>query len=320
MSDATPNRFGSINAGEDGSFANDYALFLKVWSGEILSAFAERNIMLPLVRRKTIANGKTAQFPVSGKADAAYHVPGVEMLGTQVIKFAERTINVDPALISDTFIAHIDEVLSHYDARSEHTLQLARALARTTDKQLLQLVVLAARAASTITGGNGGDVINDTDLDTDGDAIYDALFTAQQIMDEKDIPEEGRVAVFKPAQFKLLASSTKVHDMDWGGTGSIAEGDVHRLAGFRVLKSNNVPTTNVAEANPAPYNTYHGDFSDTVGVCFQSEAVGVVELRDLVMESEYQVSRQGTLLVAKKVQGAGILRPDCAIELSKAAP
>jgi hypothetical protein len=103
VANATPARFGSIDNGDDGTFANDFALMLKVWAGEVLSAFAERNIIAPLVRNKTIATGKTAQFIVSGKADAGYHTPGVQLLGTQSVPFAERTINVDPAMISDAF-------------------------------------------------------------------------------------------------------------------------------------------------------------------------------------------------------------------------
>ena len=60
MASATPSRFGSINSGADGSFANDYALFLKVFSGEILTAFAETNLVMPLHMVRTIASGKTA--------------------------------------------------------------------------------------------------------------------------------------------------------------------------------------------------------------------------------------------------------------------
>jgi hypothetical protein len=318
VANATPARFGSIDNGDDGTFANDFALMLKVWAGEVLSAFAERNIIAPLVRNKTIATGKTAQFIVSGKADAGYHTPGVQLLGTQSVPFAERTINVDPAMISDAFIANFDEVIAHYDGRKEHTVQLARALARKSDKQLLQLLVLAARAAAVVTGLSGGSVLVDANFETDGEALYQGLFDAQQAMDEKDIPEESRYAVFKPEQFSLLARETKFHNQDWGGTGSIADGDVHKLAGFKILKSNNLPQSNISVDSPAPNNTYHANFTNTMGVCFQGEAIGVVSVRDMVMEQAYDVSRQGTLLVAKKIQGAGILRPDCSVEMAKA--
>jgi len=43
-----------------------------------------------------------------------------------------------------------------------------------------------------------------------------------------------------------------------------------------------------------------------------------VKLLDLGMESEYQISRQGTLMVAKYAVGHGVLRPEAAVELSTA--
>jgi len=51
----------------------------------------------------------------------------------------------------------------------------------------------------------------------------------------------------------------------------------------------------------------------------QKEAVGTVKLLDLAMESEYDIRRQGTLMVAKYAMGHGILRPECAIELATGA-
>jgi hypothetical protein len=39
---------------------------------------------------------------------------------------------------------------------------------------------------------------------------------------------------------------------------------------------------------------------------------------DLAMESEYDIRRQGTLMVAKYAMGHGIIRPACAIELKTA--
>ena len=69
--DTSPSRVGLIEGGSD----ND-ALFLKKFSGEILQAFEESNIFKPLHTIRTIENGKSAQFPVTGIASANYHTPG----------------------------------------------------------------------------------------------------------------------------------------------------------------------------------------------------------------------------------------------------
>lgn len=318
MANANPNRYGSINNGDDGTFANDLALFLKVWSGEIINSFSEKNVMMPLHVTRTIANGKTAQFPVTGKATAAYHVAGTELTGTDIPQ-NEVNINIDGPLIAHTFVSNVDEAISHFDVRSEYTRLLARALSKKADEQLLRVGVLAARASATVTGGNAGTVIDaGAGVETTASTLRAALFDAQTAMNKKDVPEEDRVCILRPDQYEILAEDTVTLNRDWGMTGSLADGKVARLAGFNLLWSNNLPTQGVVAAETGTNNTYSGTFTNTVALCFQREAIGTVKLRDLVMESAYDIRRQGTLMVAKYMMGHGKLRPECAVEITKA--
>lgn len=318
MANATPNRFGSINSGADGTFANDYPLFLKVFSGEVLNSFDEKNVMMPLHVVRTIASGKTAQFPVTGKATAGYHTPGAEIVGSAIPQ-NEVVINIDSQLLSSVFVANIDEAISHFDVRSEYTRLLGRSLAKAADQRLIRVGVLAARAAATVTGGNAGTVINaGATVETTASVLRGALFNAKMQMDKKDVPEEDRYALLRPEQFKVLAEDTTTLNRDWGGTGSLADGKPMKLAGFTLLWSNNLPTQGVVSAVAGENNVYNGDFTNTVALCFQREAIGTVKLRDLVMESQYDIRRQGTLIVAKYQMGHGKLRPECAVEITKA--
>ena len=52
---------------------------------------------------------------------------------------------------------------------------------------------------------------------------------------------------------------------------------------------------------------------------FTKDAAATVKLLDLGVESEYQIDRQGTLMVAKYAMGLNILRPACAIGLRSLA-
>jgi hypothetical protein len=61
------------------------------------------------------------------------------------------------------------------------------------------------------------------------------------------------------------------------------------------------------------------DFSTTIGLGFQTEAVGTVKLLDLSMESEYVMERLGTLLLARYAMGHGILREEACYEFTTAA-
>jgi hypothetical protein len=319
MTNVTASRLGAAN-GAAANFDQTNALFLKVFSAEVLTAFDENNVMKDLHVSRTISSGKSAQFPVTGKANAAYHTPGTPLLGAQTINHNEVVVNIDDVLIADTFIADIDEAKNHYDVRAEYSRLLGMALAKQFDVRLLQLAVLAARSSATVTGGNGGSAITDADSKTNGASLAASIFEAAKIMDEKDVPENERVAIVKPAQYYNLVQTTDVINRDWGGSGVYADGTVLRVAGVQIVKSNNVPSTNVS-AISGENNTYHGDFSTTAAVVMQKQALGTVKLMDLAVEKtsgDFNIQYQGTLMAAKYAMGHGVLRPECAVEIKTA--
>ena len=323
MTNVTPSRLGIVNAASPSGFAADNALFLKVFAGEVLTAFEENNVMKDLHTSRTISSGKSAQFPVSGKANAAYHTVGTPLLGTQQIKHNEVVINIDDMLIADTFIANIDEAKNHYDVRAEYSRLLGMALAKKFDQQTMQVGLLAARASATISGGNGGTTLT---TGAGGGAITGAqlaaaIFDAAKAMDEKDVPENERVAIVKPEEYYKLVQETNVINRDWGGAGVYADGTVLRVAGVQIVKSNNLPQASVSAAT-GENNTYNGDFTNVKALVMQKQAIGTVKLMDLAVErtsGDFEIMYQGTLMAAKYAMGHGILRPECAVEI-KATP
>ena len=317
MSDVNPSRLGQ----KDGAGATD-ALFLKVFPGEVMGAFAETNVMfgkegeagLHIVR--DIAHGKTAQFPASGKATATYHVPGTRLLG-DVIKHNERIIAIDSMLIADTFVSDFDEAMNHYQIRGEYADQLGASLARKGDKQLLQVAVLAARSSATVNGGDGGSAVTNAAAKTAGEVLASLMFDASQTFDEKNVPEGGdtRYIAVKPAQYNLMVQTTKFLNKDWGGAGSLSKGTIPVVDGMSVWKTNNLPT-GVLSAETGTNNTYDGDFSKTAAVVWDRSAIGTVRLIGLKTEHDYLIRQQGTMMVAKYAMGHGVLRPEAAVELA----
>lgn len=232
-------------------------------------------------------------------------------------------------LIAPTFIANIEEAKNHYDVRSIYSQEQGQALAKQMDRHVLQVGVKAARQAEgNITGPQGtpggaavyqnsAGIPSGADFRNDGDALAAALYAAAKELDEKDVPEEGRVCFVTPHQYYLLVQSDKAIHRDFGGSGSYAAGKVFEVAGIEIVKTNNLPTTNIT-ASPEggdEQEKYAGDFSDTVALVMHPSAVGTVKLLDLAMEMEYQIEYQGTLMVAKYAVGHGILRPESAVEI-----
>lgn len=264
---------------------------------------------------------KSASFPVTWKATAAYHVPGNEIVG-QIIKHAEKVINIDALLLSDAFIANIDEAMNHYEVRSIYTKELGYALANQADRNVLQLAVLAARAASTVSGGFGGTALTNAAYDTTADTLAQGLYDAAQTLDEKFVPDFGeRMTFLRPKHYNLLIQSSKAIQRDWnepsGSNGTYATGKVLRVANLVIKKTMHLPNS-VVSALPGANNTYDGDFSNTVAAVCYKMAVGTVKLLDMALEHDYDIRRQGTLFVAKYAMGHGVLRPECSVELKKA--
>lgn len=303
------SRLGQINGAGDTS-----ALFLKIFGGEVLAEFERLNIFKALTYVRQIANGKSATFPLVGRASSSYHTPGNWLDGT-VIPHAEKVILVDDLLTSTTFIANIDEAMNHYDVRSVYSKELGQELSYQYDTHLARVVALAARSASGLTGRPGGSRITDAAMATDPAKLEAALFTAAQTLDEKNVGLENSQAVFRPAQYYLLAQRDRLVDVNLGAKGAVATGRVDTVAGLPIIKSNHVPSTNVATGP----TKYQGNFTTTVGLIFNKMAAGTVQLLDLGMESEYEIRRQGTFMVAKYAVGHDVLRPDCAIEVATGA-
>lgn len=317
---ADASRLGQINKSGD-----DKALFLKKFSGEVLTTFETACVMKDKQLVKTIDSGKSAQFPVTGTAAAAYHTPGKNILEgdnglLSKIGKNEKVIAIDGLLTASAFVANIDEAMNHYDTRSIYTTEIGLQLAYAWDRNSLQAAILAARASATITGGNSGTVLNKgATVATTGSVLAAAIFEAAQNMDEKNVPEQDRYAVVRPKEYYLLAQTTDVINKQWGGAGVYAEGTVLKVAGVTIVKSNFLPKT-VISADANHNNTYSGDFTNTVCLVFHKGAIGTVKLLDLATESDYLVTHQGTLIVSKYAVGTGILRPECAVEITKANP
>ena len=344
----SPSRVGLAEGGSD----NDQ-LFLKKFSGEILQTFEEANIFKPLHTIRTIENGKSAQFPVTGIASANYHTPGENIADggnsyLSDIKKTEKIITIDKMLVASTFLANIDDVKNHYDIRSVYANELGKALAVRFDTALAKVFIAAARSATNLSQVNktGGqlDVANNdfsapdtpgTPAAITGADLVAAFFSAAQKMDENDVPSDGRFCVLRPADYyKLITgadasnsfSLTSAVNSDIGGQGSLAAGSIPQIAGISIFKSNHIPSTDLSAVSTGDGESandvfgtngigYNGDFRNSVGIVSHSAAVGTVKLLDLATESEYQIERQGTLFVAKYAMGHGVLRPECAIEL-----
>lgn len=333
-----PSRLGQKNAT---GTTND--LFLKVFSGEIITVFDEVNVMLPTTTVRTITTGKSAQFPAVGVANATYHVPGQDILADDAatpeylssVKHNEIIIVINDLLVSSVFIDSLDEAKNHYDVRGEYTKQMTGALSAKADRTLIHHGIQGAREAADRFGGT--DYIGKSiDIGAASAAavtsaqLIKEIFAAAEYMDSKDVPSDDRYVVLSPTEYyKLIASADGsagglVLNRDFGneGNGSIAGGTIMSVAGFKVLKSNHMPTANLdvsathsGDQSTLADATLTGDGNIPIALCYQKGGLGTVKLRDLRVEAERRIERQGHLIVASYAMGHEVLRTECLVEL-----
>ena len=314
MTAATPSRVGQAN----GAGVTD-ALFLKVFSGEVLSSFNAATVMADKTRVRNITSGKSAQFPAIGRITASYHTPGAEILG-KAVEHGEKVVTIDDMLISDSFIANIDEAKNHYEVRSEYSTQMGQALAQTFDRNLLSLAIKTARAAEAgaVASQGAAASTNLGSLTPTIQTIVDALYAEAAAMDDLFLPAADRFVIVSPTTYYGLVQNDKLIDRDFGnGNGSYAEGTIMKVAGMSIVKSSNLAVNHIT--GTVDFGTkYQVDASDTAALVFQRGALATVKLMEMASESEYDIRRQGTLMVSKMAVGHGAVNPQGIRELRKA--
>ena len=321
---ATPLALGT-------AYDTKYATYLKLFSGEMFKAYESATIAKGTVQSRTLKNGKAMQFIFTGRMEAAYHEPGTPILGSGDPPVAEKTIVCDDLLVSSAFVYDLDETLAHYSLRSEIAAKIGHALAEAYDKKIFRQIAKAAREAHPITAAPGpepgGSIIQlGANKEYDAQAIVDAFFEAASIMDEKNLPKQGRVAVLSPRQYYALISQvdTNILYREFGNNqGSMNSGEgLYEIAGISIKRSNNLPflAGNIAAVN-GENNNYAGDFSTHCGLIYQKDAAGVVEAIGPQVQttgSDVRTMYQGDIIVGRLAMGCGTLNPAAAIELQSA--
>ena len=232
------------------AYDTKYATYLKLFSGELFKAYESATVAKGTVQNRQLKNGKSLQFIFTGRMTADYHVPGEPILGSGDPPVAEKTIVCDDLLISSAFVYDLDETLAHYSLRSEISKKIGHALAEAYDKKIFRTIALSARSAHPITAAPGpepgGSVIQiGSGNQYDAQKLVDAFFEAAAILDEKNLPKQGRTAVLAPRQYYALVSQvdSNILNRDYGNTqGNLNSGEgLYQIAGIDLKLSNNLP-------------------------------------------------------------------------------
>ena len=298
------------------------ALFLKVFSGEVLTAFTRASKVMNNHMIKTIASGKSTSFPVMGRGKAHYLPAGSNLDDLrEAIPHNEVVINIDGLLTSDVLITDIFEAMNHYDVRGEYAKQLGEALAIAADgATVAEIAKLVKANTENITGLGKGIVVEKTitggagiNYET-GKAVIDGLLEMKAKWTTQYVPEEERFAYITPEVESAIITSKDAINRDYGAVASIVDGNIDKLCGFKIiavphLKAGGADKTGMLGTAPEGHE-FPTDYAGALAVCAHRTAVATVKLKDLQLEHARRPELQADMIIAKNAVGHGGLRPE----------
>ena len=230
------------------------------------------------------------------------------------------------------FLSNIEEAKNHWDVRSAYSTEIGRALAFQKDKHVLQTIGQASQASANVgdSGYGAGTTLTDSNIAsatdaTAANAMIDALFDAAKSLDDNYVPKEGRKCFLRTEEYYKMANATNAVNIDFSGSGSIAEGKVMKVAGIELIPTphfvaSDLSSSTAVDAGKTATGAYpqRVNLANYVALVCHPSAAGTVKLMDLAVESEYDIRRQGTLMVAKYAMGHGVLRPEAAVGIKEA--
>ena len=330
------------NQGKGASDATGMALFLKMFGGEVLTAFERQAKTLPKVMVRTIAAGKSAQFPVMGRTTARYLKQGQSLDdGRKDIKHTEKVITIDGLLSTDVLIFDIEDAMNHYDVRAEYSRQMGEAMAMATDvanyAEMAKLVNSRATTASNENiGGLGASSL--VEVGTQDSASKPALLGAQVIQAQtlmraeftkKYVPVGDRTFYTSPDYYSAILSALMPNAANYAALIDPETGNIRNVMGFEVVET---PHMTAAKATggmvdkpedafdgtghvfPTTGSTTSGAMTvgadNVIGLCAHRSAIATLKLKDMALERARRPEYQADQIIAKYAMGHGGLRPE----------
>lgn len=329
---------------------SDVDLWIPTWSGEVMHAYDQYNIFEPMVDTRTIVNGTTIEFPVTGTIALKDKWEAGEELSGGGSTTKKYSISLDRRPIAAHFeLDNIDVMREQFEFRSELARQAGLTLANERDRQIARLIVKAAKAASRLPNALGADGVNAAgagtayyyaDDDTAGqaiDVIADNEVGALAVLSaieaelvkyrELDIPEGALMVAVTPAMFNEIrrlgiaeaTASTKPsalgNNQNAPYYGTVGGGV--SVPGFE--GSLNYMGAMIVATNHLPSTdfttgdaNYQVDGRFVKALMFQRGCVASVKKQGLKVDSVEDVRRNTVFTVASMYSGGGILRPELA--------
>ena len=300
----------------------------EIWSDEIIAAYQKNLKMAPLVKKITMSGKKGDKLhipkPVRGDANVKAADTAVTIIANTE---GELTVDIDRHFEYSRLIEDIVEVQALNSLRQFYTEDAGYQLALKVDTDLINAATGFGNGTRTQSPANtGANWVNSNsyyfnaaaglaayavDTVTSGDNFTDLGFReAIKLMDDADVPMEGRCVVVPPAVRKSLMGIDRYVSSDFVSGRGVESGLIGNLYGVDIYVSSNAPIMEVAAQNTASSN-------DTRGcLFFHSEALVMAEQMAVRSQTQYKQEYLSTLFTSDTLYGVEVYRPEAGFILA----
>lgn len=293
----------------------------EIWSDEIIAAYQKNLKMAPLVKRMSMTGKKGDVIhipkPTRGAASAKAESTAVTI---QANLESELTITVDRHFEYSRLIEDIVEVQALSSLRQFYTEDAGYQLALKVDTDLINAATGFGDGTRTATPTDASSWANSNayyvnassglaafaaDTVATGDNFTDlALREAIKLMDDADVPMDGRVLVIPPAARKSIMGIDRYVSSDFVGGRGVESGLIGNLYGVDVYVSSNAPTLETAAQNA-------GGSIDVRGcLFFHKDALVMAEQLAVRSQTQYKQEYLSTLFTSDTLYGVETYRPE----------
>lgn len=319
------------------------ALFLKVFGGEVLTAFERQAKTLDKVMVRTISAGKSAQFPVMGRTSARYLKQGQSLDDNRKeIKHTEKVIAIDGLLSTDVLIYDIEDAMNHYDVRAEYSKQMGEALAIATDTanyaEMAKLINSRATAGTNenIAGLGAAPValVGTSGTPTPaklGEYVIQALTVMRAEFTKRYVPTGDRTFFTSPDVYSQILSALMPNAANYAALIDPETGNIRNVMGFEVVETPHMTLATAVDNQNGAFDGVGHVFpaagvditawgtpdqkvtmgaNNVCGIVMHRSAVATLKLKDMALERARRPEYQADQIIAKYAMGHGGLRPE----------
>ena len=197
--------------------------FVQLFDAEVKQAFQAQRALAGLTRERSNVEGNQVKFPKIGKGTATVRVPQTDVTPLNV------TYSQVTATMSDYIAAEYSDIFSQQKVNFDERRELVQVVSGAIGRRMDQLVIDALNASGTsltvaTTVGGAGTNLN-----------IEKLIEAKKLMDQNNVPAEGRVMIIHANNLAGLLGETEVQSSDFNTIKALVQGQVDTYLGFKFV-------------------------------------------------------------------------------------